>query len=680
MLAQEKEYIADNKLELSQLTINTIRTLAMDAVQRADSGHPGTPMALAPLAYTLWSRFLKHNPRHPEWFNRDRFVLSNGHASMLQYAMLYLTGYDLTLEDIKNFRQWDSKTPGHPENELTPGVETTTGPLGQGFMNGVGMAMAEAHLAAVFNREGHDIIDHFTYIFCSDGDLMEGASHEAASLAGHFGLGKLICVYDDNHISIEGETEITYSDDVAGRFGGYHWHVQDLGEQANDIQAIADAMRAAQQETERPSLIVLRSHIGYGAPNLQDDPSAHGSPLGEEEIKKTKQFYGWPDEEKFFVPQPVLAHMRQAVERGQKAEAAWNEKLAAYKQAYPMLATRFQQSLAGKLPGGWQEEIPYFTPEDGPIATRKAAGQVLNAFAPAIPWLVGGSGDLAPSTKTLLDEEGYFEAGQYNNRNIAWGVREHAMCGASSGMALHGGIRPFAATFFVFTDYARPAIRLAALMQLPVIYVMTHDSIGLGEDGPTHQPIEHLASLRAMPHLYLIRPADANEVSYAWQAAIERQAGPTMLVLTRQSLPVFDRSRVEAAEGTLRGAYILAKEEADQPDVILIASGSEVQVILEAQEKLAGENIAARVVSMPSWELFKEQPPAYRDEVLPPSVKARLAVEAGATFGWCEWVGDEGDVIGVDQFGASAPASENFKQYGFTAENVVNRTKQLLGG
>lgn len=678
-MIMEKELTSVQTLStLHEESINTIRTLAMDAVQKANSGHPGTPMALAPLAYVLWTRFLRHNPGDPSWFNRDRFVLSNGHASMLQYAMLYLTGYDVTLEDIKNFRQWGSITPGHPENDLTPGVETTTGPLGQGLMNAVGMAMAEAHLAAIFNRDNFEVVNHYTYAFCSDGDLMEGASHEAASLAGHFGLGKLICVYDDNHISIEGRTEITYSDDVASRFAGYHWHVQNLGDKANDLSALTTALNNARHETGRPSLIIVRSHIGYGSPNRQDTKEAHGSPLGQEEVKRTKRVYGWPVDETFRVPEAVLNHMRQAVDLGQQMEADWNKMVAAYQEKYPDLARQFQAALRTELPDNWDSDIPHFEPADGPLATRAAAGKVLNSFAGRVPWLVGGSGDLAPSTKTLMDVSGYFEKDRYDNRNIAWGIREHAMCGASSGLALHGGVRPFAATFFIFTDYARPSIRLAALMKLPVIYVMTHDSIGLGEDGPTHQPVEHLASFRAMPEMCLIRPADANEAAYAWRTAMERTAGPTMLVLSRQKLPIFDRQWLAGAEGLRQGAYILSKEQANIPDVILLASGSEVQLILEAQQELARNDIAARVVSMPSWELFREQPKQYRDQVLPPQVKARLAVEAGAPQGWCEWVGDNGDVIGITRFGASAPGAENFEYYGFTVDNVVKRARKLL--
>ena len=670
--------MSDQPKQLDELCINTIRTLAIDAIEKANSGHPGAPMALAPLAYVLWTKIMRYNPRNPSWFDRDRFVLSAGHASMLLYAMLHLTGFDLSLEEIKNFRQWGSKTPGHPEYGLTPGLETTTGPLGQGFTNAVGMAIAEAHLAAVFNRDDHVIVDHHTYGVCSDGDLMEGASHEAASIAGHLGLGKIILVYDDNHISIEGPTELTYSDDVAKRFASYHWHVQNLGESANDLKALARALRKAQRERERPSLIIVRSHIGYGSPNLQDRAEVHGAPLGEDEVKLTKRAYGWPEDETFLVPEPVLAHMRKAVRRGKRLEKQWNEKFAAYKEAYPELAEQFEAALRGELPVGWDGDIPQFNPADKPIATRAASGKVLNGFAQRVPWLVGGSADLAPSTKTLISKSGYLAKGDYGHRNIAWGVREHGMCGCCSGMALHGGVRPYASTFFVFTDYARPSMRLAAMMELPVIYVMTHDSIGIGEDGPTHQPIEHLASLRAIPNMCVIRPADANETAYAWRAAMVRKDGPTVLVLTRQGLPILDRSKLAGAEGVVKGAYVLSKEQGDRADVVLLASGSEVHLILDAQERLAAEGIQARVVSMPSWELFREQPQDYRDEVLPPQVKARLAVEAGSPQGWRDWVGDAGDMIAIEKFGASAPSKVLFKHYGLTVENIVERAKRLV--
>jgi transketolase len=665
-------------MSVEDLTIGTIRTLAMDAVQKADSGHPGAPMALAPLAYVLWRRFLRFNPKNPDWIDRDRFILSCGHASMLIYPLLHLTGYDLSLDDLKSFRQWGSKTAGHPEHGVTPGVETTTGPLGQGLMNSLGMAMAEAHLAAIYNREGFGIINHYTYALCSDGDLMEGASHEAASLAGHLKLGKLIWIYDNNHISLEGKTDLSYSDNVARRFEGYNWHVQDIGDSANDLAAITDAVSRARQETQQPSLIILQTHIGYGAPSKQDTHEAHGSPLGEEEVRLAKRFYGWPEDAKFLVPDRALQHAREAVDRGQKWESEWHEKFAAYRQAHPDLAKRFEEALRAELPAGWDDDIPVFKPADGAIATRVASHKVLNAFSRRVPWLIGGSADLAPSTKTLMSGTSYLAAGAYANRNIAWGVREHVMCAATSGAVLHGGVRAFASTFFVFIDYARPAIRLAALMELPVIYVMTHDSIAVGEDGPTHEPVEQLASIRAMPHLCTIRPADANEVAYAWRAALMRRNGPTVLVLSRQNLPILDQTRLASAEGVLKGAYVLSHEHNGSPSLIMIASGSEVSLILAAQEKLAAEGIHSRVVSMPSWELFRAQPQEYRDEVLPPHLKARLAVEAGVPLGWTEWVGDAGDVIGMTTFGASAPYQESFKHFGFTVEHVVARAKKLL--
>ena len=665
------------KIGIEELSINTIRTLSMDAVQKAQSGHPGTPMALAPAAYVLWKKFLKHNPKKPDWFNRDRFILSNGHASMLLYSLLYLTGYDLSLDDIKNFRQWGSKTPGHPEFGLTSGVETTTGLLGQGIMNSVGMAIAEAHLASKFNDNDHKIVDHYTYVFCSDGDFMEGASNEAASIAGHLGLNKLVCIYDDNHISIEGNTKIAYSDDVSTRFKGYNWHVQNLGDEANDIEAIEDAISNARDEKNKPSLIIIRSHIAYGAPEMQDTPKAHGSPLGEEEVRKTKEFYHWPPDKKFYVPEDVLDHMN-AKEEGKKHQNEWEKIYYDYKNNQPKLAELFEKSLKNEIPENWDKDIPDFTPSDGPIATRNASNKIINSFVKNIPWMIGGSADLSPSTKTLIDDSDYIEKGNYNNRNIAWGVRELAMCAASSGMFLHGGIKPFAATFFIFTDYARPAIRLAALMKLPVIYVLTHDSIGLGEDGPTHQPIEHLASLRAMPHVAVIRPADANETAFAWRATVNRKEGPTLLILTRQKLPVFDKRKVNSPEGLLKGAYVISKEKAYKPDLILIATGSEVHLALEAQEKLEQKNIYSRVVSMPCWELFRAQSKEYKKEILPPEVKSRIAIEAAASFGWCEWVGDEGEVIGIDRFGASAPYKDNFEHFGLTVVNIVNKAEEML--
>ncbi len=676
----EEPAVADSldTMSTEEISINTIRTLAMDAVQKANSGHPGTPMALAPLAYALWTRVMRYNPRNPGWLNRDRFVLSAGHASMLQYAMLYLTGYDLALDEIKDFRQWGSPTPGHPEYGHTPGIETTTGPLGQGLMNSVGLAIAEAHLAAVFNQPNHEIIDHHTYVICSDGDMMEGASHEAASLAGHLGLGKLIWVYDDNHITIDGDTDLAFSDDVGARFEAYDWHVQNIGEQAGNIDAITAALDSARAERGRPSLIIVRSHIGYGAPNKQDTADAHGAPLGEEEIRLTKRNYGWPEDEQFLVPERALEHMRRAIDRGVEAEEAWNARWTAYEAAHPELAAQLEEWTAGVPPAGWDRDIPNFAPDDGPIATRAASGKVLNGFADHVPWLMGGSADLTGSTKTLITSSGTFSRHAYGERNMYWGVREHAMCAVATGMSLHGGVRPYAATFFVFTDYARPAIRLAAMMGRPVIYVMTHDSIGLGEDGPTHQPVEHLASLRAMPGLTVVRPADAHETAYAWRAAIERLDGPTMLVLTRQKMPVLDRTSLGDAEGTRRGAYVLSRESGTSPDLILIATGSEVTVALEAQGLLAAAGINTRVVSMPSWELFRDQPEEYRDHVLPPAVEARVSIEAGATQGWLEWVGQRGEAIGLDRFGASAPAAENFAHFGFTAANVVERARSLV--
>ncbi|MEN8144288.1 MAG: transketolase [Gemmatimonadota bacterium] len=661
---------------IEQLSINTIRTLCIDAVQAANSGHPGAPMALAPVAYLL-ARQLRVNPKNPHWFDRDRFVLSAGHASMLQYAMLHLTGFDLSLEQIRHFRQWDSQTPGHPEFGHTAGVETTTGPLGQGCMTAVGMAMAEAHLAAVYNRPGHEIVDHRTYVICSDGDLMEGASHEAASVAGHLRLGKLIFIYDDNRITIDGSTDLTYSDDVPARFRAYGWHVQDLGDHANDLPALAEALENARAEADRPSLVIVRSHIGFGSPNKVDTSSAHGSPLGEQEVALTKEAYGWPVDEFFRIPDPVRNHMGEAVDRGRKAEAAWNEALESYREHYPDLAAQLESSIAGDLPADWDIGVPEFSPEDGAIATRSASGKVLNAIASRIPWLMGGSADLAGSNNSLLDSTENFGPDSYAGRNIHFGIREHFMAASCSGMALHGGIRPYAATFFVFTDYARPAIRLAALMGQPVIYIMTHDSIGLGEDGPTHQPVEHLAALRAMPGLHVVRPADANETAAAWKYAIRRTEGPTMLVLTRQKVPTLQPTEA-LSHGVSRGAYVAADSGSDSPDVLIMATGSEVSVALEARTLLAAQGIEARVISMPCWEQFRTQPAEYRDKVLPPAVRARVAIEAGCTAGWHEWIGERGDVLGIDRFGASAPAPELYRQFGLTAENVAARALAVL--
>lgn len=667
------------KVPLDPLCINTIRTLAMDAVQEAASGHPGTPMALAPAAYVLWDRFLKHNPGNPGWFDRDRFVLSAGHASMLLYALLHLSGYDLPLDQLRRFRQWGSQTPGHPEHGVTPGVETTTGPLGQGFINAVGMAMAEAHLAAVFNRPNHRIVDHCTWVFASDGDMMEGASHEAASLAGHLGLGKLIVLYDDNHISIDGSTAIAYSEDVGRRFEGYHWHVQNLGEKANDLTALAGAFERARSEHDRPSLIVLRSHIAEGAPHARDTAAAHGSPLGEEEVRLAKRAYGWPEEARFFVPERVLGHMRSAVQRGAAEELLWDERMETYRRKYPDLAERFQRALAGDLPEGWDAGLPDFGESDGPMATRSAGGKALDSIAGTVPWLIGGAADLASSTKAAIEGGGDFERHAPEGRNVHWGVREHLMCGAANGMALHEGIRPFASSFLIFTDYARPAIRLAALMRLPVIYVMTHDSVGLGEDGPTHQPIEHLASFRAMPNMTVIRPADANETAAAWRTAVAHRDGPVMLVLTRQKLPIVTGGPNGVADGVDKGAYVI-RPERRSPEAVLIASGSEVHLAVDARKRLYDlHGMDTRVVSMPSWELFRRQSPEYRNEVIPASVPVRLAVEAGATQGWLEWVGCEGAVLGIDHFGASAPGPVLFEKFGFTVDEVVDRMVSLKG-
>ncbi len=668
--------------ELDALGVATVRTLAIDAVEQAASGHPGTPMALAPAGYVLFMRHLTHNPANPRWFDRDRFILSNGHASMLQYALLHLTGYDLPLEELRRFRQWGSRTPGHPEFGVTPGVEATTGPLGQGFMNAVGMAMAEAHLATRYNRDHIPVVDHRTWVFASDGDMMEGASHEAASLAGHLRLGKLTVLYDDNHITIDGDTRQTFTEEVSRRFEAYGWHVQNLGERAEDLAALDAAFEAARLQADRPSLIILRSHIAFGAPTLQDQAAAHGAPLGADEVRETKRRYGWPEEAQFLVPEAVAEHMRQALARGEREEHAWLKRLEAYRVNYPEAARELERAIAGELPAGWSAEPPVFDPTEHQIATRKAMSRVLNHFAGTIPELMGGAADLASSTQATMPGAGDFVPDSYAGRNIHWGVREHLMCAASSGLALHGGVRPFASTFFIFTDYARPAIRLAALTGLPVIYLLSHDSIALGEDGPTHQPIEHLASFRAMPGMHVVRPADANETVYALMAALQRREGPTIILLTRQKLPVFDRghARTGAAEGVLRGAYVLAREVNGAPDLLLLASGSEVHLAVAAQGQLATRhNLYARVISMPCWELFRAQPQVYRDEVLPPGVTLRLAVEAGASFGWCEWVGEKGAVIGIDRFGASAPGAENLARFGFSVDHIVQRALALTG-
>jgi len=677
---------------LDQLCINAIRMLSVDAVEKAKSGHPGAPMGLAPAAYILWTRFLKHNPRNPSWPDRDRFVLSAGHASMLLYSMLHLTGYDLPLEQIEQFRQWGSHTPGHPERGLTPGVETTTGPLGQGFGNGVGMAIAEAYLAARYNRPGFEIVDHFTYGIVSDGDLMEGVSAEAASLAGHLKLGKLIYLYDNNHISLAAATDLTFTEDCAKRFEAYGWHTQTV-EDGNDLEAIDRALRAARSETARPSLVLLRTHIGYGSPGKQDTFEAHGSPLGSEEVKRTKQKLGWPLEPPFLIPKEALACFRDSVGKGERAEAEWNQRFSAYARKFPDMTAELEQAIRGELPKGWDEAVPDFPADAKGVATRAASGKVLNAIAPKLPTLIGGSADLNPSTFTVLQNLGDFESPHrefadsqgsagggwsYAGRNLHFGVREHGMAASLNGMVAHGGIIPFGSTFLMFSDYMRPAIRLAALMELGVIYVFTHDSIGLGEDGPTHQPIEQLAALRAIPQLVVIRPADANETTVAWRVAIESRHRPVALVLTRQNVPTLDRSQFAAADGLRRGAYVLA-DAPSKPDLILIGTGSEVSLIVAARQKLAEQKVQARIVSMPSWELFDAQPRDYRESVLPPSVRPRLAVEAGLPQGWHFYVGDGGDVIGLDRFGASAPGNVVMEKLGFTVNHVVERALALLG-
>lgn len=661
---------------LANLSIDTIRTLSMDAVQRANSGHPGTPMALAPLAYAIWTRHLRHDPRDPKWTDRDRFILSAGHASMLLYSMLYLTGYDLSLEDLKRFRQWESPTPGHPEYGMTPGVETTTGPLGQGFANGIGMALAEAHLAELFNRPGHPIIDHYTYAICSDGDLMEGVAAEAASLAGHLRLGKLIYFWDDNDITIEGSTSLAFTEDVLARFDAYGWHTLRV-EDVNDLDALDAAIEAAKADP-RPSMIGVRTVIGYGSPGKAGSEAAHGEPLGAEEIARTKENLGWPSTEPFWVPDEVLEHTRAAQTRGEQWQQEWQQRWERYAAEFPAEAEQLQAALAGTLPEGWDAALPRFTPEDKPIATRAASGKALNAIADRVPWLVGGSADLAGSNKTHLDGEASVQPGSYAGRNLHFGVREHAMGSVMNGMALHGGVRPYGGTFLIFSDYMRPPIRLAALMEQPTIYVFTHDSVGLGEDGPTHQPIEQLAALRAIPGLVDLRPADAAETVAAWRWVMQYRDGPAFLSLTRQNLPHL--SRADAGAGDLsRGAYILAEAEGGEPDVLLLATGSEVAVAVAAREQLRQDGIRARVVNMPSWTLFARQPREYRDAVLPPSVRARVAVEAAGPMGWHQWVGTEGEIVAITHFGASAPAEEIFTELGFTPENVANKARALLG-
>jgi transketolase len=661
--------------QLDQLSINTIRTLAMDGVQKANSGHPGMPMGMAPAAYVLYTKFLRHSPSNPRWADRDRFVLSAGHGSMLLYSLLYLTGYgDFTLDQLKLFRQWGGLTPGHPESELSPSIETTTGPLGQGFANGVGMAIAADYLAATFNRPGHELFDYRVYAIVSDGDLMEGVASEAASMAGHLKLGRLIYLYDDNEISIDGNTSLAFTEDREKRFEAYGWHVQSVKD-GNDTDAIEAAIRAAQGDP-RPSIICVKTIIGYGSPNKQGTAKAHGEPLGVEEVKLAKQNLGWPYEEPFTVPEEALNNFRQAVGRGKKFEAEWNDRFAAYEKAHPDLAAQWRTWASGKLPDDWKSLLPQF-PADKEMATREASGKTINAIAGALPNLIGGSADLRPSNNTYIDGAAAFQAESRGGRNFHFGVREHAMGSVMNGIALTKPLIPYGGTFLIFSDYMRPPVRLAAMMGLRVIYVWTHDSIGLGEDGPTHQPIEQIAALRAIPNLTVIRPADANETAQAWRAAIENEHGPTALALTRQKLPVYDRTKFASAENLHKGAYVLV--DADKVDVILIATGSEVSVAVEAREKLAAEGIGARVVSMPSWELFEKQTQSYRDEVLPPNVTARVAIEAGVKLGWERYVGSQGAVIGMTRFGASAPYKKLMEEFGFTAANVVEKVKALLG-
>ncbi|MBW1709494.1 MAG: transketolase [Deltaproteobacteria bacterium] len=663
--------------DLDDLCVNTIRMLSADCVEKAQSGHPGMPMGASSMAYVLWTRFLSHNPLNPGWPNRDRFVLSAGHGSMLLYSLLHLTGYDLPLEELLNFRQWGSKTPGHPEYQHTPGVETTTGPLGQGFGNGVGMAIAERYLAAKFNRPGHEIINHFIYGIVSDGDLMEGVTHEAASLAGHLKLGKLIYLYDDNHISIEGPTDLAFTENRAARFEAYEWHVQQV-EDGNDLKAIEKAITNAQKETERPSLIAVRTHIGYGSPNKQDKASAHGEPLGADEIKLTKENLRWPLDPAFHIPDEALNHFRQAIEQGKESENQWKALFSAYKEAYPEEGAAWENLINGGLPDDWEKDIPVFEPDSKGIATRVASGKVLNAVAPYLPNLIGGSADLAPSNKTMVQGADTFQNDNGGGRNFHFGVREHGMGSVLNGMALYGGLIPYGGTFLVFSDYMRPPIRLAALMGLHIIYVFTHDSIGLGEDGPTHQPIEQLSALRAIPNLTVIRPCDANETAEAWRFAINHKDGPTALALTRQNVPTLDGNVFASADNLNRGAYVLSDAKNQKPDAILIASGSEVHIANEAAQKLEQADILTRVVSMPSWELFEQQPEDYQKKVLPPDVKAKIAVEAGIPLGWHRYVGEAGKVIGIDHFGASAPYLVIYEKFGITADHIVEETLRVI--
>ncbi len=667
--------MAVSQSNIDELCINTIRTLSMDAIQKANSGHPGAPMGLAPAAYVLWTKFLKHNPKNPDWLNRDRFVLSGGHASMLLYSMLFLSGYGLTIEDIKNFRQFGSKTPGHPEYGHTVGVETTTGPLGQGVANAVGMAMAERHLAAKFNKPGYEIVDHDTYVICGDGDMMEGVACEAASFAGHLGLSKLTCLYDDNQISIEGKTDITFTEDVALRFKSYNWNVIKV-ENGNDPVAIEKALNEAKDEKEKPTLIMLRTSIAFGSPNKQDSSDAHGAPLGEDEIKLTKKNLGWPEDKSFYVPDEVSAKFDTFIEEAASMENEWQLLYDKYSKEFSESALNYVDAVSGFLPDGWDSDVKELTSADAPMASRASSGKALNAFAKRVPTLIGGSADLAPSNKTYLDCSHEFQKESFDGRNIRFGVREHAMGAIMNGMFVHGGVRPFGGTFLVFADYMRGAIRVASLMKLPVIYVFTHDSVAVGEDGPTHQPVEHVASLRTIPGLTVIRPADANETADAWREAIKKTDGPVALILSRQKLPNYDRADLKT--GVAQGAYILSDCDGT-PDIILIATGSEVHICMEAKETLTQKGISVRVVSMPSWELFEKTSEGYQNLVLPKDVTARIAVEAGISMGWEKYTGGSGKTITINEFGASAPGGTVLKKFGFSAENIVEKTLEYLG-
>ncbi|MGM7637350.1 transketolase [Bacillus sp. Hm123] len=663
--------------KVDQLAVNTIRTLSIDAIEKANSGHPGLPMGAAPMAYTLWSRFLNHNPKNSKWFNRDRFVLSAGHGSMLLYSLLHLSGYDLSMEEVKNFRQWGSKTPGHPEYGHTDGVEATTGPLGQGIAMAVGMAMAERHLAAVYNKEDIEVINHYTYTLCGDGDLMEGVAAEAASLAGHLKLGRLVVLYDSNDISLDGDLDKSFSESVKGRFESYGWQYLRV-EDGNDMEEIARAIEAAQKDTDRPTMIEVKTVIGYGSPNKSGKSDVHGAPLGADERKLTKEAYEWTFEEDFYVPDEVYARFEEAIiQPGQTKENEWNQSFAQYKQQYPELGDQLELAIKGELAEGWEKDIPAYE-EGKSIASRSSSSEIINAIANNLPTFIGGSADLAGSNKTMIKNAEDFSASAYEGRNIWFGVREFAMGAAMNGMALHGGLQVFGGTFFVFSDYLRPAIRLAALMGLPVTYVFTHDSIAVGEDGPTHEPIEQLSALRSIPNLNVLRPADGNETAAAWKLAITSKVTPSVLVLTRQNLPTIQGTTQTAEEGVAKGAYIISASEKETPDLLLLATGSEVGLAVEAQQALLQDGIHASVVSMPSWELFEQQTEEYKRSVLPKSVKKRLAIEMGASLGWERYTGDEGDVIAIDQFGASAPGELVMKEYGFTVDNVVSRAKLLL--